>query len=144
MIIPDINLLVYAYNSASPAHLQARDWWEASLRAGELIGLAPVAALGFVRLLSNPRVVLRPVPPPVLLDTVQAWLATGRVRLLAPGARHFQIMQELFAQSMAGSNLTTDIHLAALAVEHQGTLCSNDTDFLRFKHPDLVLVNPLA
>lgn len=31
MILPDVNLLVYAYNTDAPWHQQARRWWEICL-----------------------------------------------------------------------------------------------------------------
>ena len=142
MILPDINLLVYAYNTGSPWHEAASQWWESSLTGRDTIGLAPAVALGFVRLLSSPKVVQRPVAPAILLSAVQDWLDTGRVKILSPGVRHFQLMRSLFGSTAAGGALCTDIHLAALALEHEAVLCTNDTDFQRFE--GLSLLNPLT
>ncbi|MEI6386320.1 MAG: TA system VapC family ribonuclease toxin [Spirochaetota bacterium] len=142
MILPDLNLLVYAYNTASPWHERARLWWEDSLNGAEIVGLAPVVALGFVRLMSNPRVLVRPVRAAILLDVVAEWLDTGRVKYVAPGMRHVRIMRGLFEASAAGSTMTTDIHLAALAIEQGATIASNDTDFRRLA--GFTLLNPLA
>ena len=58
MIIPDVNLLVYAHNSLIPEHESARAWLESSIRGPETIGLAWVVLLGFVRLLSSPQIVI--------------------------------------------------------------------------------------
>ena len=142
MILPDINLLIYAYNSAAPWHVKAKAWWEGLLSGREPVGLAPAVALGFIRLLSSPRVVTRPAVPAALASAVQDWLDTGVVRLLAPGLRHFTALADLSAASLAGSALVTDLHLAVLAREHEAVLHTNDTDFQRF--PGLRLFNPLA
>jgi uncharacterized protein len=141
VIVPDVNLLVYAYNSASPWHEQAKAWWESALNGSETVGLAAAVALGFVRLMSNPRVVLRPVAPVLLLDIVQEWLDTGRVRLLSPGLRHFRTMRDYFEKAASGHSMTTDIHLAALAREQGARLYSNDSDFRRLE--GIELVDPL-
>lgn len=142
MKLPDVNILVYAYDLSSPFNQRARSWLETALNGHEELGLAPVAALGFIRILSNPRICARPVAATALADVVESWLALPSCRLLAPGTRHFGIFRELFQASGAGSALCTDVHLAALAIEHRATLVSNDADFSRF--PGLSLENPLG
>lgn len=142
MILPDVNLLVYAYNRGAPEHAKARDWLETVLNGKEEIALSWVALMGFVRLLSNPRVVTDPVRPEVLLQIVQEWLSLPPCRLAGPGARHPELMSKLFKETGAGPQMVTDVHLAALAIEHNAVLYSNDRDFLRFS--SLKVKNPLA
>ena len=64
MILPDINLVIYAYNEDSPFHVHAKAWWERCLSGTEPVGLAWVVVLGFVRLMSNRRVLARPLSAP--------------------------------------------------------------------------------
>ncbi|MFP4376576.1 MAG: TA system VapC family ribonuclease toxin [Spirochaetales bacterium] len=142
MIIPDVNLLVYAHNSGVPEHVVARRWWEATVNGSEPVGLAWAAVLGFVRLLSSPAVAARPQAPEELLSRIESILSSTNVRLIAPGPDHPRLMKKLFEQSGAGSRLVTDVHLAALAIQLDATLATNDTDFARF--PGLKIVNPLA
>ncbi len=142
MVLPDINLLVYAYNAASPWHERAKSWWEDLLNGREPVGLAPAVGLGFIRLLANPKIVARPAAPAALSAVVQSWLDTGRVRLLVPGLRHFALMADVLDSSQAGAPLVTDVHLTVLAREHRAIIHTNDTDFQRF--PDVNLFNPLA
>lgn len=142
MIVPDVNVLVYAHNRGVPEHNRAREWWQATVNGPEQVGLAWAAALGFVRLMSNPRVVERPQPPSHLLATIERILATPRVGLVAPGSRHAALMRQLFEATGAGPRLVTDVHLAALAIELGATLASNDADFRRFD--GLKVVDPLA
>jgi toxin-antitoxin system PIN domain toxin len=141
VILPDINIFVYAYDRLSPRHTAAKAYLEKAFRGSETIGLSMVVVLGFVRLLSNPKVVKAPVAPAELLACAQSWLDIPTVRLVGPGYRHVGIMQELFAQSGASGTLSTDIHLAALAIEQKASIVSNDSDFLRF--PQLKVINPL-
>lgn len=141
MILPDVNLLVYAYNTAAPQHEAARRWLERVFNGTEEVGLAWAALLGFVRLLANPKVVQRPERPERLLGIVDQWLRLPVARPLGPGAGHAAHLARLFAETGAGPAMVTDVHLAALAVEHRATLYSNDVDFGRFK--GLKWVNPL-
>lgn len=141
MILPDINLLLYAHDTSSPEHPKASAWWERTVSGPEPVGLAWVVVLGFVRILSNPRVVSQPSPPAELLSIIDEMLQQPSVRPASPGSRHVGIMTRLFEESGATGSLTTNIHLAALAIELGATLASNDVDFARFN--GLKLVNPL-
>lgn len=142
MIVVDQNLLIYAYNEASPLHAKAREFWERSLSRGRAVGMSWAVVLGFVRLTTHPRVLTEPLSPAAALDRVDAWFTRSNVRLLEPGPRHLLILRDLFQATGVGASLTTDTHLAALAIEHQAELCSNDSDFGRF--PGLRWTNPLA
>jgi toxin-antitoxin system PIN domain toxin len=142
MIVPDVNLLVYAYNSGAPHHVTARRWWEDTLSRKAPVGLPWVVALGFVRLVTHPRVLAPPLPPEVAIGHVRSWLARPGVRHLEPGPRHLDLLAELVRAAGVAGSLTTDAHLAALAIEHQCELHSNDADFARF--PGLRWHNPLA
>ncbi len=142
MILPDVNLLVYAYNKGAPQHDKAKSWLESVFNGREEVGLAWVALMGFVRLLSHPKVVTVPTRPEILWETVQGWLQLSVCRTIGPGSDHCKTMAKLFRESGAGAQLVTDIHLASLAIEYKAVLYSNDTDFLRF--PGLKVKNPLG
>jgi len=142
VIIPDINLLVYAHNKAAALHAPARDWWEELIGRQQPVGLAWVVAFGFVRLVTHPAVLTMPLSPADALARVRGWLAQPEVRLIDPGPRHLQLVDDLFRATSVAGSLTTDTHLAALAIENQAELHSNDADFSRF--PGLRWVNPLA
>ena len=141
MIVPDVNLLVYAHNEAMTAHEPAKRWFE-ELLSERLVGMPWASLLGFVRLSTHPSVMTSPIDPRVAIETVEDWLARDSVRLLEPGPRHLAILRELFAATGVAGSLTTDTHLAAIAIEHQCELHSNDADFRRF--PGLRWVDPLA
>jgi len=142
MIVPDVNLLLYAHVTAFPEHAAARLWWEGLMNGRRAVGVAAPALFGFVRLASNPRVLDRPLPVGEALARVEEWLARPHVHFVQPGPRHLDVAFGLLRQAGAAANLTTDAQLAALAIEHQGEVHSNDTDFGRF--PQLRWVNPIA
>lgn len=142
MTLTDVNLLLYAYDSSSPNHDGARAWLEARLSGVEAFGLAWVTLLAFVRLVTNPRVFEAPLQPSEALDLVDAWLAAPSTTMLNPGPRHAVVLRQLLEPFGTAGNMTTDAHLAALAVEHDAELCSADADFSRF--PGLRWTNPLA
>ena len=141
MILPDINLLVFAHNAAAPQHEAARRWWEDLLTREQPVGLPWAVTFGFVRLVTHPAVLTQPLDPAAALDRVDSWFAQTCVQPLDPGPRHLSIVRTLFAATNVAGRLTTDTHLAALAIEHQCELHSNDNDFERF--PGLRWHNPI-
>lgn len=142
MIIPDVNLLVHAYNSKSRVHAAARLWWEGALNGTRPVGLAWAAILGFIRITTHRQILANPLPAAVACANARAWLAQPYVGVLHPGDRHSEILFGLLEGLGAAGNLTTDAHLAALAIEHQAELHSTDADFGRF--PGLRWINPVA
>lgn len=141
MIVPDLNLLVYAHNTAAPSHRAARDWWADLIDREQPIGMPWAVSLGFVRLVTHPAVLTDPIRPLDALRIVRSWLDRPHLRVLEPGPRHLDILADLFAATGVAGSLTTDTHLAALAIEYQAELHSNDGDFERF--PGLRHRNPL-
>lgn len=142
MIVIDVNLLVYAHNRAAPLHDRARAWWTELINQQRRVGLAWAVAFGFVRLVTHPAVLTNPLTPLEATTRVMSWLEQPEVRIIEPGPRHLSIVKDLFRTTGVGGNLTTDTHLAAIAIELQAELHSNDSDFGRF--PGLRWVNPLA
>ena len=141
MLVPDINILVHAYNSSSPGHKVAREWWEGTLSRPRPVGLCWVTALGFIRLMTHRGILVNPLHVNDAVGRVRAWLNHPRVQVLTPGEHHAEILFSLLTQLGTAGNLTTDAHLAALALEYQAELVSTDADFARF--PGLRWFNPL-
>lgn len=142
MILPDINLLVYAHNSDAPAHGRARAWWESCLSAAtQPVGLPWAVMLGYLRLMTSRSVLIDPFPAAEVIDHLRSWLERPQVQILQPGPRHLDLLEHLMRVAHSAGTLTTDVHLAALAIEYQAELHSNDADFARF--PGLRWRNPL-
>jgi uncharacterized protein len=135
--VPDANVLLYASDSSSRHHVSARAWVERALSATETIGFAMVALLAFVRISTSPRVMATPLPPRAAFDQVEEWLTQPPAVVLHPGRRHIGLWRELAETSGTAGNLTTDAHLAALAIEHGASLASFDGDLHRFPGLDL-------
>ena len=142
MIVPDVNLLVYAIDETSPFHARARRWWDGALSSAEMVGLCFPTLLGFVRMTTNRRVFDSPLAIGDALDRIESWLDQPNTQLLSPTSRHWAILSELLRAAAMGANLTTDAHIATYAIEHAGTVYSNDSDFTRFE--GLRWRNPLA
>jgi uncharacterized protein len=140
--LPDVNVLVYAYDAHSPRHLMASAWLEETLSGSETVAFAWLALLGFARISTNPRRAGSPWSVEQALDVVDSWLAQPIATVVHPTRRHASVLRDLLAPLGAGGNLTSDAHLAALAIEHGATLCSCDNDFSRFA--GLRWVNPLV
>lgn len=146
MIVPDVNLLVYAYKDSAPEHEEARHWWESLVNGEEDVGIPWAVVIGFVRIMANPRAVENPVPPSRTIGAVGEWFSYGHVRPLTPGTRHLRYLGRALAvtgssASQASANLVPDAHIAALALEHDAEVHTNDADFERF--PGLRWRNPL-
>lgn len=141
MIVPDVNLLLYAVISGFPQHARAHAWWERTVNSSVRIGLTQPALFGFLRIVTNARVLESPLPVSDAVEYVRDWLAQPNVDLLVPGPNHLRIALDLLSEVGTAGNLTTDAQLAAYAIEHRGEIHSSDTDFARF--PELKWTNPL-
>jgi len=141
VILPDLNLLLYAYNPHIPQYGAARLWWEGAMNGDELIGIPLEIAFGFVRIATNPRLGAARVALVDARRVVEEWMDLPQVRTLVPGALHFNRVMELMTVAMAAGPVLCDAILAAYAIEHRATLFTNDGDFARF--PGLAWQNPL-
>ncbi len=141
MIFPDVNILVYAHNLRAPQHQKACAWWNRCLEGYDGVAMAWVVILGFVRITTHPKIFENPLTVAEALGRVEEWLVLPHVHLIHPPRTHFQIWSSMLKCLGVAGNLTTDAHLAALAVERGLILHSTDADFSRF--PDLKWKNPL-
>lgn len=141
MIVPDVNLLIHAYNMQFPQHPRAKAWWEARLTGPEGVALPWVVVLGFLRLMTNRHVFENPFTPEEVLTMIEEWLDLSHFTLIEPGANHFQRLKRMVQATGTAGHLTTDAHIAAVAVDRGLVLHSCDADFSRF--PGLKWVNPL-
>jgi len=131
MIVPDANLLLYAYDSESPFHAAASRWWAALLSGVEPVGLCPVVVFAFLRLSTHGKVFDRPLTAGEAAKCIASWLARPNVRLLVAGPGHIEAVTRLLTKAGTAGNLVTDAQIAALAMEYGATVHSADTDFAR-------------
>ena len=117
---------------AGPHHEAPRAWLDASLAGAEAVGLAWVALLAFIRIGTNPSILPSPMTADEATGQVEAWLAAPGAMIAQPTPRHAALLRGLLRDTGTAGNLTTDAHLAALALEHGADLVSYDRDFGRF------------
>jgi uncharacterized protein len=133
MKLVDVNVLLYVVNRQSVHHEAARLWWEAALSDEEPVAVPWTVLLGFLRLATSASVFPKPLSLEQAAERVDAWLRHPNTRVITETGEHWRILKDLLAQSGTAGNLTSDAHLAALAISHGATLCSCDLDFGRFR-----------
>lgn len=140
MILPDVNVLVYAHREDTDRHEEYRAWLEGVLRGPVAYGLSDLVLSGFVRVVTHPKIFARPTPPAVALDFVAALRDREHRVSVRPGQRHWAIFQSLCREVEARGNLLPDAWLAALAIESGSEWITTDRDYARFsalrmRHP---------
>jgi uncharacterized protein len=140
--LPDVNVLLYAVDEESRHHVGARVWLEEALSGTETIAFCWSVLLAFVRLSTRPVVFEEPLGVDEALDLVEGWLGQPNATVIDPTMRHVATLRDLLSPLGTAGNLTSDAHLAALAIEHGAELCSYDGDFARF--PGLRWTRPAA
>ena len=141
MKLVDVNLLVYAVNRDAPDHRKAKRWFERAVVDSETIGIAWIVVLAFLRITTRPGILQHPLGQEDAIGYVDEWLALPNTELVVPGDAHWRILSRLLRSSGTLGNLTSDAHLAALALEHGAVIYSADYDFQRFQ--GIKHVNPL-
>lgn len=141
MILPDVNVLVYAFREELADHAKYRAWLHGRIRAPEAFGLSELVLSGVLRILTHPRIMSPPAPLDRALEFVSALRSQPNAVLLAPGPRHWQIFVTLCGAAAAKGNLVSDAYHAALALEHGCEWITTDRDYSRF--PDLRWRHPL-
>lgn len=133
MIVPDANLLLYAYDSGSPFHEASRSWWEACLTGNESVGLTYPTLFAFLRISTNGRVYANPMTLAESSGHLQSWLTRSVSRVLdAPADHAHHVITLLSAAGGTAGNLVTDAQIASLAMSHRAVVYTADRDFLRF------------
>ncbi|MDD5200798.1 MAG: PIN domain-containing protein [Terrimicrobiaceae bacterium] len=142
MILPDANLLLYAYDRSSPWHKAAAGWWSECLSGEEPIAIAPVVLFAFVRVATSPRAYDRPMKIETAASHVREWLDQPPVEVADLQPADVDLALHLLCGAGIGGNLTTDAQIAALSVRLRGEVHTADSDFARF--PSVRWRNPLT
>ncbi len=132
MQLVDANVLLYAVNRDARHHERSRRWLDEALSGGGTVAFSWVALLAFVRLTTKVGLFPAPLTIGEAMDRVDAWLGVPAAVVVEPTVEHPRILRGLLEAVGSGANLVNDAHLAALAVEHRGTIVSFDNDFDRF------------
>ncbi len=142
MLLPDVNVLVYAFREDTADHPRFRNWLHALVNSDQAYGLSDLVLSGFVRVVTNPRVFGRPTPVDLALSFVaQLRHQPNRIQV-QPGLRHWDIFTKLCREAGAKGNLVADAYHAALAIESGSEWITTDRDYARF--PGLRWRHPLT
>lgn len=133
MQLIDANVLLHAVNERAREHDLARNWLIEALGGSEVVGLAWLVLLAFLRLSTHPAIFPRPLEVGQAASAMETWLGSPQAVLVEPTRRHLPLLRGLLVQSGTAGNLVGDAHLAALALEHDATVISFDRDFDRFE-----------
>ena len=141
MKLVDLNIPLYAINPAFEHHATIKIWWEDAMNAKEPIGLSWIVLLGFIRISTNRRIFPNPLSTEAATRKIEVWLSHPNTQLVHESENHWNILRDLLEHTGAAGNLTTDAHLAALAISCGAKLVSCDSDFARYTN--LRWLNPL-
>ena len=132
MLLPDVNILVYAHREDSLLHKQSLEWLESLINSDEAFAMSELVFSGFLRIVTHPKIFN---PPSTLEDALSF---TSQIRnqpncvIVSPQNRHWDIFTKLCVDASAKGNLIPDAYHAALAIETGSTWITTDRDFSRF------------
>lgn len=132
MILPDVNILVYAHNELEPDFPRFRTWLEDLLSGDEAFGISDLVLSGFIRIVTNPKIFTPPTTISDALDFANRIRSRPNCVSVAAGPRHWEIFTRLCEAAGAKGNLVADAYLAALAIESGGEWITTDGDYGRF------------
>ena len=142
MIVPDANLLLYAYDRESPFHARAKSWWEDCLSGQEPVGLTYPTLFAFLRISTNAKIYINPMTLTEAAEHIRSWRGRKVTQVLEPGIGHTDdVIGLLEAAGGTAGNLVTDAQIAAFAQSYSAVVHTADRDFLRF--PDIRCYFPL-
>jgi uncharacterized protein len=133
MLIPDLNLLLNATNRHSLSYHESRTWWQGALLGSQPIGLCAPVTFGYIRLITNSKIFDQSLSVQEAFADVENWLDSPNTQWLEPDHSHLARVKELLLEAGTGGNLVTDAQIAAYAQQYNGTVCSADVDFRRFR-----------
>jgi len=135
LILPDVNVLIYAFRPDAERHAEYKRWLEAAINGSAAYGISAQVLSGVVRICTHRRVFARPSSLDDALQFCNALREQPNATVVAPGERHWSIFETLCRQSKGAGNLAQDAWFAALAIESGCEWITTDTDYAKF--PDL-------
>jgi len=132
MLMPDVNILVYAHREESPAHKRYAQWVTALASGPEPFALSEPVMHGFVRVVTNSRIFVPASTAKQAFQFLDALTSRSTCAILRPGPAHWSIFRHLCEDSGLRGKLVADAAHAALAIETGCEWVSADTDFARF------------
>lgn len=133
MVLPDVNVLVYAHREDAPHHASCRTWLEGAINGSEAFGLSDLVLGGFIRVATHPKVFIKPSSLAQALEFTEQLRSRPNCVPVSPGSRHWEIFVGLCVDAGTKGNLVPDAYLAAMAIESGCEWITTDRDFSRFK-----------
>ena len=132
MILPDANVLIYAFRQDCDQHAVCKDWLDAVVSADAQFGISPLVLAAVVRITTNPRIFREASPPDEAFAYCDILLNQPHCEIVRPGTRHWSIFRGLCLDSGTQGARVSDVWFAALAIEHGCTWITCDRDYARF------------
>lgn len=132
MILPDVNVLIYAFRSDAERHQEYKAWLESVLNGPSAYGVAPQVLASLVRICTHSRVFVRPSSLRDAFEFCRVLLAQPNATVIMPGQRHWEIFETLCRKARVAGNLIQDAWFAALAIEAGCEWITTDRDYARF------------
>ena len=133
MILPDANVLLYAFRKDSQDHALYRNWLDGVVNGSAAYGISPQVLASVIRIATHPRIFRRPSGLDESASFASLLLDQPHCQIIAPGPRHWTIFLKLCKTAKTAGNLIQDAWLAALAIESGCEWITTDRDFARFE-----------
>jgi uncharacterized protein len=133
VILPDVNILLYAFRTDAPDHKSYKEWLESTVNGPEAYGVAPQVLCSFLRIATNPRIYVRPSRFHDALAFARVLQEQAHAVLVTPGESHWMIFEKLCLEAAATGNVIQDAWFAALAIESGCEWITEDRDYARFQ-----------
>ena len=132
MILPDVNVLIYAFRPDAPKHRICKDWLESVVHGDARYGVSPLALCALVRVTTNARVFPDATSLAEAFAFCERLLREANAVIVEPGGRHWRIFERVCREGGIVGPRVTDAWYAALAIEHGCVFITFDRDFARF------------
>lgn len=132
MILPDVNVLIYAFRQDVPEYTICRPWLEGIVLGDARFGVSPLALSALIRITTNPRNYRNPSTLEEAFLYCDTLLEQPHCQVVEPGERHWDIFQRLCIETGTRGRRVTDAWYAALAIESGCEWVTFDRDFARF------------
>jgi uncharacterized protein len=133
LILPDVNVLIYAFRADSEDHERYKEWLESVINGSAAYGIAPQVLASLVRICTHPRIFARPSSQSDAFEFCRVLLEQPNATVTVPGDRHWPIFEDLCRTSKATGNLAQAAWFAALAIESGCEWITADRDYARFQ-----------
>ena len=142
MQLPDVNVLIYAFNEGADRHNECKRWLDGLIDGPAAFGISELVLSSVLRIVTQARIFAAPANMKDAILFVEMIRNAPQCRIIRPGARHWDIFVDLCRRANVRGVMVTDAYLAALAIEHGCEFMTTDHDFARF--PGLTWRDPCS